>query len=254
MLEIAIKVACLIFGVVWILHFVGGVALLIVQPSGSPAPILSRVFVCLGLVMILVVTVFLLKCADTIARRLMPDEGLMVVSDLTEGQPGVFWLALKCVGVVVLLLAVAGLFRLVVQDVPAGGQYLRRQPLTYLAPVLRLLMGVYLFLGGKFLARIAAGAPGSAPAEPDLWRRPLFTLAIRLIGITFVLWYSAWFLHALVLQWHPALRASGQTEMEWNSFVSAAVVLGLGIYLISGARHLVTFVFRRPDADSPAAA
>ena len=89
-----------------------------------------------------------------------------------------------------------------------------------------------------------AGAPEAAAAEQAPWHRPFFALAVRLIGVTFVLWYSAWFLHALVLQWHPALHMSRTTETDWESFISAAVVLALGIYLISGAKRLVNAVFR----------
>lgn len=277
-LEIAIKVGALLFGVVYVFQFLGTITFFL----GAKTPDSSikhwiPLVVCSMLVGMTSVFLLLLKWGGWMARKLLPGEDPVVLADFAGCQPSILLLTLKCAGVPVLFLTLLSCFVMVIRDLiswgigpvflSGSGAWLG----SYIGAVLRLALALYLFLGGAFLVRLAfgrktlprttgeaGGIPAAEATTPQIgsyaWERPIFVLALRIIAAVFLTWYSWWLVNVLVFQWVPALRPRSQPEMDWAGLFKGIVTLGFCVYLISGGRRLVEIVFRKKVDEAAAGA
>ena len=253
--EMALKVVAVMFAVVWVLRMIG----LLTMSSGGVSGSETRSYASFVIGMIVVVIViagflvlFLMLGARRLAHMLMSEDPEPVLECLRRDQAELFLVLLKLAGVVMLFL---GLFSLVSRlwldlwYLHQGGRLTTYHAGVYAAEAIRLALGLYLFLGGEALARLAFRRTGEAAevergeAAPDAlsrswWTRPLFELGVRLAGTVFVVWYSCWFLRALLLQWFMPLRWPGFAHAGVDDLLCAVVVLAFCLYLILGAGHL----------------
>ena len=129
-------------------------------------------------------------------------------------------------------------------------------------PLVLLLIGLWLVLGGKRLMRLAYGhvSVGSGATQPLTWKpRVLFSVALRVFGVVLLTLRLPWLIGSLVMQAFPlAVEArknwfGTDPSFDWEKFLGGLLILAIAVYLISGAKHLVTFIFRKREPDSPAA-
>ncbi|HUX16001.1 MAG TPA: hypothetical protein VMW52_05980 [Phycisphaerae bacterium] len=160
--------------------------------------------------------------------------------------------------IVILLETVAG------RGSPSYFLGIRYYVLGLVSPVLSLVAGVILLRYNEGLARAltSEGRP-AVLSLLDGWERSLFSLALRVIGVIWLLRYIPYVVRTLALfttqfvqggQWPGGWDAL--TEMIENAFKNAGgygpqsllaslIVLVIGIYFVTGAKHLVTFIFRK---------
>ncbi|HUX16003.1 MAG TPA: hypothetical protein VMW52_05990 [Phycisphaerae bacterium] len=217
-----------------------------------------------------VVAVLLTAAGDRLADRLLKTD---VAADDTglQGQHGIFFAGLKFIGVVAAtqglvhlpacIGSVVNFPRLLYEHAPALSILIRQVAW----PLVLLAISAYLIFGGKRLMRLAYGREIEETAGVGPWTpQSLFALALRVLGVVLVTLRLPVLVRFLLTGGFPLQRKAlvggalvidtGLEFFEWLDLLLRLVILAVAVYLISGARRLVTFVFRKPDADSPAAA
>ena len=114
---------------------------------------------------------------------------------------------------------------------------------TITTPILLCIMAYLLLKWGDSIAIRLVRKDKKIPAlGTNEWQRIIFTMALRIIGVV-----------CLVKGIPEVIEGLGQIAFQWGwygminywtGFFSAIVLVILGLYLISGGKYLVNYVFR----------
>lgn len=168
-----------------------------------------------------------------------------------------FSLALKVLGVVYVVLGLSQL-ALILEVVDSLGSNPpgSRQPWYVageaLAVVVLLATAVILLDHADRIARrlVPNEVPLPGLGEPG-WEQPLFSLALRVFGVVCLV-HGAARLAAEYVIFRQAEHAHQLEQVSWGEVGYAAVRVLAGLYLLSGAARLVTWLLRAPpDEDGP---
>ena len=206
-----------------------------------------------------VVGLLLAKEGDLVADHLLKTELTPIDDRGLRDQRGIFFASLKFIGVVA---ATQGLVRLpafiglvlnrprLYEDAPALSVLIRQVAW----PLVLLAVSAYLIFGGKRLMRLSYGREieGQGSEEVGPWTpQRLFALALRVFGVVLVTRKLPWLIRSLVMEVFPlAVEArkswfGAEPSFNWGNFLGGLLILAIAVYLISGAKHLVNFVFRK---------
>ena len=208
-----------------------------------------------------IVALALVKWGDVLAERLASDSSAPAQTDPVDGHRAVFFVALKIIGAWVAVRALpmivtgaAALQRHAQLDSGRGG-YLAWVIMGVIGHLLGFAIGVYLLAGGSLVARLAFGrrhrvgeTPGPGEAVPGLGRMDaVFSLALRIIGAILLATRLPWVVRVAIFIFPATSEVFGK-PVEWRNLFDTLVVLAVSVYFLTGAKHLVRFVFRRAAA------
>ena len=162
-----------------------------------------------------------------------------------------FWSVLRGLSVTVSAITRAQYYLGLPEYSGANALWVWLSQLSY--PGIYLAAGAVLLLWGEAIsARLLREDKAIAFERMGQWEEPVFTLALRVIGVMFGL---AWLPHvfsSVVLNVVESLSARGRGP-EWGKAIGGVLVVAVSLYLMTGAKHLVGLVFRKrgPAVGSP---
>ncbi len=203
-----------------------------------------------------------LRFSDVLAAKTVPADAPWAPGEVHRV---VFLLACRVAGAVCAVMVVSDILPLVGywSRMDLSGEFFPR-PIAFIFAqtawlVVRGGMACYLLFGGRSLVRIAfaSGDHGvsSVDAEPEILGigRPndVFSLALRVVGLIFLLGRLPKLIEDLVLRVFPLFHEGGMTAPGWPRFIWALVMVAVCLYLLTGARALVRLVFRPRPSNLP---
>jgi hypothetical protein len=214
----------------------------------------------LALVFVIAVWMAVVRWADKIALRIVPEEPPTGSCEGPEGQKAILVLSMRVMGAVALI----GLVGTIIQTIGSWQNLTpgiaERTGTTVVGWVVSsvvtwsLLIGmtVYLLFGSKWLLWLAF--PPEKPPDQTTWggeqipvfgsSRNLFSLALRVIGLCFLLKHVVRLVYALVIQGFPPIAESLRRPFNWERFIESLLVLVVGVYFLTGGKRLVNLLFR----------
>jgi len=116
-------------------------------------------------------------------------------------------------------------------------------------PVVFLGVGLLLLLRGEVVAgRLIRDDRKIDCVTPREWERSIFSVGIISIGVFWLVSYIPYvFSCVLAATWQRA-RVAAYT-VGWGDLLGGVLVLVVGIYLITGAKHLVRVLYGSADAN-----
>ena len=119
-----------------------------------------------------------------------------------------------------------------------SAQYLALGTLPFF---LTLVIGYILLKWGDSIARKLIRVDSEVPAFDAQWEMPAFTLALRVVGVLC--------LTRIISTLQSSFRYLGQPAVinirTLTGIIAAVAYLLIGVYLISGGKHLVKLAFRK---------
>ncbi len=230
----------------------------------------SVVFASLGGLLISSVLSLAMICRpDALAEKLAPGGAATDEDQSLACQRGAFTIALRIIGAAWLaFVAVARANTILVHWIGFSREgaeaWDRLRWLQILSDgvafALVTTLGLYLLLGGKGLVRFAFhGTPDASHVAPDpviiMGIGPqdvVFSLAMRVVGVLLFLRYLP-ALAAQAIYVFPAIAEWQGASPNWERILQYVVFVAVSIYLITGARHFVRWVFRPRRAEGETA-
>ena len=247
LLSMALKVLGIWFAVLQCKYFVGAASLLLtweLEGHAGEWAMVAVYFDFAGELLLVALGVCVARWSDWIARRAMPaGEEPVTWTELKIGSETVLLLAMKCLGLVVLLDAADMLLQGLASSLQAGVGWVRY---LFFGAGFDLVVGAYLFMGGRAVAHwLAKGSSDSTPAVlgQNAWEKPFFVQALRVVGMVLLVWRLPWIVTVTVLKWLPPPIGRLMNDYGWSDVARSAIIVGVSLYLIFGARHLVDWVF-----------
>jgi hypothetical protein len=205
------------------------------------------------------------KWADLIARKIAPEEPPTGNCESPEGQKAVLVLSMRVMGAVVLINLVGTIIQTVnswqnpttFRVAEASGTTVAGWMVASIVAWSMLIgLSVYLLFGRKWLLWLAF--PPEKAADQGAWggeqipvfgsARNLFSVALRVIGLCFLLKQPVGLAYGLVIQaFPPAAEAMGRA-FNWERFIESWLLLIVGVYFLTGGKRLVQLLFRERRA------
>ncbi len=115
----------------------------------------------MGPVLMIAMVFVLLRFGDVLSQKLVPVDERFSVLDLNQWQKPIFTLSLKITGIFCFIkgipLMISALTNLALRAIQQEGMYMRFSihSSSIIGSIIYLILGIYLFCGGKWLVKIA---------------------------------------------------------------------------------------------------
>ena len=205
------------------------------------------------------------KWADLIARKIAPEEPPTGNCEGPEGQKAVLVLSMRVMGAVVLINLVGTIIQTVnswqnpttFRVAEASGTSVAGWVVASIVAWSMLIgLSVYLLFGRKWLLWLAfppekaadQGASGGEQIPAFGSARNLFSVALRVIGLCFLLKHPVRLAYDLVIQGFPPTAEALKRPFNWERFIESWLLLIVGVYFLTGGKRLVQLLFRERRA------